>query len=84
MTKQAVDRVGGVGSIFTGGMCVWFADQHHRWESMFTVWVVMAVLLTLNGILMLVHSSRKGGLPEVARELLKPQQTDAVEHKARG
>jgi sugar phosphate permease len=84
MTKQSLDRVGGIGSILTGGMCVWFANQHHRWESMFTVWVVMAVLLALNGILMLVHASRSGGLPEVARELLKPRPADAVEHKARG
>jgi hypothetical protein len=84
MTKRSLDRVGGVGSILAGGMCVWFADQHHRWESIWNVWVGMAVFLVLNGILMLVHASRKGGLPEVARELLQHHPAETAEHKARG
>jgi hypothetical protein len=81
MTKQTLDRVGGTGSILAGIMCIWFAIQHHSWESMRDVWVGMCVLLVVNGILMLVHASRHGGLPAVARDLLQPA-NKTVERKA--
>jgi hypothetical protein len=84
MTKQTLDRTGGFGSILAGAMCVWFANQHHHWESIWKVWIGMAILLAANGILMLVHAGRKGGLPAVARDLLPKPAAEPAEHKARG
>ena len=82
MTKNSLDRTGGVGSILAGFMCLWFANQHHHWESIWKVWIGMCVLLVANGILMLVHASRHGGLPAVARDLLQPHAGKTVERKA--
>jgi hypothetical protein len=82
MTKNSLDRTGGVGSILAGFMCLWFASQHHHWESIWKVWIVMCVLLVANGILMLVHASRHGGLPAVAHDLLHSHTGKTAEHKA--
>ncbi len=81
MTKNTLDRTGGVGSILAGFMCLWFANQHHHWESIWKVWVGMCVLLVANGILMLIHASRQGGLPAVAHDLLHPG-NKTIERKA--
>ena len=57
--KQLIDRVGGVGSIFTGIACgyIGFIDRGlHRtiWE----VWAFMCLILIGNGIAMLIHAHR--------------------------
>ena len=59
ITKQRVDRVGGVGSIVVGFFCAWmgYRDwlvQHSLWK----VWAVMCVVLIVNGLAMLRFASR--------------------------
>jgi hypothetical protein len=65
MTKKALDRWGGVGSIFAGIVCIWFAQQHHEHESIWKVWVGMCVLLMLNGMAMIVHAQRAKDEPRI-------------------
>jgi hypothetical protein len=53
-----VDRVGGTASLLFGLVCLLFgyADwQGH--QSIWKVWVVMFVLLVLNGVGMFIHAS---------------------------
>ncbi len=58
ITKRTLDTFGGVGSIFAGFVCVWFSTLHNQHESIWKVWVGFAVLLTLNGIAMIIHAQR--------------------------
>jgi len=61
MTKNQLDRWGGVGSICTGVICIWFAQRHDPNDYMWKVWLGMTVLLILNGILMLIYAQRSKG-----------------------
>jgi uncharacterized protein YjeT (DUF2065 family) len=61
MTKNQLDKWGGVGSVAAGVMCVWFAQRHDPNDYMWKVWLVMCVLLVLNGIAMLVYANRPKG-----------------------
>ncbi len=58
MTKRQLDMWGGVGSIVCGMVCVYFAQQHGSDESIWKVYVGLCVLLTLNGIAMMVWANR--------------------------
>ena len=78
MTKKTLDTLGGIGSIAAGFVCVWFAAQHSYHESIWKVWIAFCLLLVVNGILMIVHAKRQGGLPGIAQEIL---QKTSGEHK---
>jgi hypothetical protein len=80
MNKRTVDTMGGFGSFGGALLCIFFAFGHNPHEEMWTVWVVFSVLLVLNGILMLVHARRQGGLPAVAKELMH-KTAKPMEHK---
>jgi hypothetical protein len=80
MNKRTLDTLGGVGSFGAALVCIYFAVGHSYHEDIWTVWVVFSVLLVLNGILMLVHARRQGGLPAVAKELMH-KTAKPMEHK---
>ena len=61
IAKRTVDRVGGVGSVLVGVMCA--PIGYRDWQlghSLWKVWVVMFVVLVLNGLAMLRVASRSG------------------------
>ena len=70
MSKKTLDRWGGAGSIGAGFICLWFAQQHSFHESIWKVWIAFCLLLMVNGILMIVHAKREGGLPAMAQDLM--------------
>jgi len=58
MTKKTLDTWGGVGSILAGIVCVYFAQEHHRSEPIWKVFMGLCVLLVLNGIAMILYAWR--------------------------
>jgi hypothetical protein len=86
MNKRTLDTLGGLGSILAGLGCVGMALIHDPAEQMYAVWLGVSVLLVANGILMLVHAQRKGGVPGLAKDMLQPLKVEPkpVEHRARG
>ncbi len=66
MTKKTLDTWGGVGSMLVSIVCLYFAEQHRVHESIWTVWVVMFVLLMLNGVAMVLWARRnKNGARQI-------------------
>lgn len=60
MSKKQLERLGGMGSMGTGVFCVWLAMlDKAEGQSIWVVWVGMAVILVLNGIAMIWHASRR-------------------------
>lgn len=59
VTKRTIDTVGGIGSILTGLACLYLAVQDRELHlSMWRVWVIVCVVLVVNGVLMLMAASR--------------------------
>ena len=58
MNKKTLDVWGGMGSLLASLLCLYFAQTHDVYESMWKVWIVFCVLLALNGLAMLIYASR--------------------------
>jgi hypothetical protein len=59
VTKKRVDTVGGIGSLLVGLVCAWIGYRDWSLEhSLWKVWAIMCVVLTLNGFAMLRYASR--------------------------
>jgi hypothetical protein len=58
--KKKLETLGGIGSILTGLMCTGIGVMDFgNGQSIWKVWVVMTVVLVLNGIAMLRHAAKR-------------------------
>ncbi len=63
LTKKSLEGYGGILSILTGFGCVALAVMDEQaGQSMWRVWVIMSLVLVVNGIAM-IHNSRRNDSP---------------------
>lgn len=57
--KKRLEMLGGIGSILTGFMCTFIGVSDFMRELSWKIWVVMTVVLVVNGIAMLRHAAKR-------------------------
>jgi hypothetical protein len=59
LTKKRLEALGGVGSILTGLMCSGIGVYDYQNGQSWKIWVVMTLVLIVNGIAMLRHAAQR-------------------------
>jgi len=59
LTKKRLETLGGIGSILTGLMCVGIGVMDYKTGNAWKIWVIMTVVLVVNGIAMIRHAAKR-------------------------
>jgi hypothetical protein len=59
LTKKRLETLGGIGSILTGLMCVGIGVMDYETGNAWKIWVIMTVVLVVNGIAMIRHAAKR-------------------------
>jgi hypothetical protein len=59
ITKKRLETLGGIGSILTGLMCVGIGVMDYETGNAWKIWVIMTVVLVVNGIAMIHHAAKR-------------------------
>jgi hypothetical protein len=71
---KKVETLGGIGSILTGLMCIGIGLMDYFNGQSWKIWVIMTVVLVVNGVAMLISASRRHESAVVAGTLSNPVQ----------
>lgn len=59
LTKKKLETLGGIGSMLTGLMCVGIGVMDYQSGNAWKIWVIMTVVLVVNGIAMIRHAMKR-------------------------
>ncbi len=59
LTKKTLETMGGIGSMLTGVMCVGIGVMDYQTGNAWKIWVIMTVVLVVNGIAMVMHAAKR-------------------------